>query len=106
MSTDQNFIVLKDIGDKQARYTNDIKLAAALVTRKYPIVQIRKQTNPRNNRAEVLFGFESSVELKEAEMSYLSGALTVDASSVLDNKDKLLSYVSNGTRTILDKLNS
>jgi len=104
MSKDQNFIVLKDIGDSKVRFTNDLKLAAALVTRKFPIVQIKRQENPRNSRTEILFGFESSFDLKAAEMGYLSGSLLVDASTILENKDKLLSYVSNGSRDILDSL--
>ena len=104
MSKDQNFIILRDVGEAGVRFTNDIKLAAALVTCKLEIVQIKRQENPRNGKMEVLFGFEATKELRQAEMSYLSTNLMVDASSVLEAKDKLLSYVSNGSRDVLDSL--
>jgi hypothetical protein len=100
----QNFIVLKDVGEAGIRFTNDIKLASALITCKFEVVQIKKQENPRNRKQEVLFGFEATGGLREAEMQYLSGNLMVDASSVLENKDKLLSYVSNGSRDVLESL--
>lgn len=100
----KELIVLKDIGDSSVRFTNDIKLAASLITCGIPVVQVRKQENPRNHRVEVLFGFEATQDLRDSEMKYLSNNLFIDASTILDNRDKLLSYVSNGSRDVLDSM--
>lgn len=104
MNKDQNYTILKDVGESGVRFTNDLKLAAALITCNIEVVQINKQENPRNKKTEVLFGFEATKELRQAEMAFLSNTLTVDAYTVLSTKEKLLSYVSNGHRDILDSL--
>jgi hypothetical protein len=91
--------------DNYPYFTNDIKLTAALITSGFPVVTVKHKTNPRNNKKEIHFGFEDTETQKTAAMAFLSGRLNVDARTILDNRDSLLSYVSNGSRELIDQLN-
>ena len=86
--------------------TTDIKMAASLVTAKFSIAEVSYRINPRNSKKDTVFGFSHTEELKTALMQYLSSNLMVDAKSVLDNKDSLLSFVTNGNKAVLESLNS
>ncbi len=86
-------------------FTNDIKLTSALITSGFPIITVKHRTNPRNKKNEIHFGFEDTPLQKAAAMAFLSGKLVVDARTILDNRDSLLSYVSNRSREILEQLN-
>jgi hypothetical protein len=86
--------------------TNDIKMAAALISFGIPLMSARHITNPRNNRVEVVFGFKATEVQRRAELAYLSKNLFIDASCVLEARDKLISYVSNGSRNILESMNA
>jgi len=97
---------LKILETSQATYySNDIKLAAALVSVGLPIVSIKERNNPRNNKPEILFGFEQTDAQRVRSMEFLSGKLMVDARTIMDNRDALLSFVSNGSREIIEQLN-
>ena len=85
--------------------TNDIKMTAALITAGHEVVEVRQRENPRNRKTEIIFCFESNEAQNRSMMQFLSGTLMVDAKTILDNRDSLLSYVSNGSRDIMDKLN-
>lgn len=84
------------------RETNDLKMVASLITFGLPLVSVRHSKNERNGKVEVLFGFRANQQQKEAELAYLSKNLFIDASSVLDTRDKLISYISNGSTTTLE----
>ena len=87
-------------------FTNDIKLTAALITAGVTLVEAKSRTNPKNSKKEILFGFEQTDKQQRIAMQFLSGKLSVDAKTLMDNRDSLLSYVTNGSREILEKLSS
>jgi hypothetical protein len=91
--------------DTDTYFTNDIKLTAGLVTAGFSVVKVKTRENPRNKKTEILFGFEHTEEMSAASMRFLSCKLAVDAKTILDNRDSLLSYVANGSRELLDKVN-
>ena len=100
-----NFVKLKDLGENASlRYTNDLKLTAALISRGQDLVAYEERKNPRNGRPEIWFGFEVSEMLRETEIMFLSKRCMVDAATVQDNRDMLLSFVSNRNREILENL--
>jgi hypothetical protein len=99
------YIKLKELEEgTQVRFSNDLKLAAALVTCGQDLVGVEKRVSPRNNKTEYWFGFEAGEALKSHELSFLSGKLEVDASTVMDNRDKLLSYITNQNQATLQTL--
>lgn len=104
MTDDTQCTVFREVSGSKY-FTNDIKLAAALVTNKHQIVEIKSKTNPRNGKKELLFGFSQTVDCKEDALMFLSGSLHVDASTVMDNRDKLLSYVTNNSKNVIEELN-
>ena len=85
-------------------FTNDIKLASALVTSGLPIVKVDSRQNTKHKKPEILFGFEQNDKQKAYAMAFLSGNLKVDARAILDNRDCLLTYISNGSRDILENM--
>lgn len=87
-------------------YSNDIKLASALVTKHHAIVEVKSQTNPRNGKKEIIFGFEFTPECKADALAFISGSLYVDASLIMDNRDKLLSFVTNSAKNVIESLNN
>lgn len=86
------------------RETNDLKMVASLITFGIPLVNVRHVRNDYNNRVEVQFGFKADETLKQAELAYLSRQLYLDASSLLDTREKLISYISNGSAAVLESL--
>ena len=91
--------------EKYPYFTNDIKLTAALITKGFSVDKIKYTTNKRNNKKEIHFGFEETNSLKSSALEFLSGKLVVDAKSLLDNRDSLLSFVANGSREVIDQMN-
>lgn len=103
MSEEGKRLVFEELKKGEAlRETNDLKMAASLITFGIPLVSVRSSKNERNGRTEFMFGFRANQHQKEAELAYLSKQLFIDASSVLDTRDKLISYISNGSVTILE----
>jgi len=98
-------LIFEELKDGETlKETNDIKMAAALIAYGLPLMSARHITNPRNNRVEVVFGFRNTEQQTQAELAYLSKNLFIDASSVLEARDKLISYISNGSRNILESM--
>ena len=85
--------------------TNDIKLTAALVTAGHNIVNVSSKENTRNKKTEVIFSFSCTEDQNRDMIKFLSGNLKVDAKSLMDNRDCLLSYVANGSRELIEKVN-
>lgn len=86
-------------------FTNDIRLASALVTVGLPIVQVKDRQNPNHKKPEILFGFEQTTKQRDCSMAFLSGNLMVDGKTILDNRESLLTYVINGSRELIEQIN-
>jgi hypothetical protein len=102
-----DYVKLREFDDALAKdiaWTNDIKMAAAFMSKNVmSLLAYKEKDNPRNNKGEVWFGFTGGEDLKSKEIAFLSGNFMVDASTVQDMRDRLLSFVTNKNRSALMK---
>ena len=56
MADNQNYTILKDVGDAGVRFTNDLKLAAALITCQIEVVQRARLLNESVVRRQRIAG--------------------------------------------------
>jgi len=86
--------------------TNDIKLATALIASGHGLVMVRHVKVKKGNRVkgEVLFGFRHCQDLHDVEITFLSGRLTANALGLLDIRDRIISYIANSQRSMLNPM--
>ena len=86
--------------------TNDLKLASALVASGHGLIMVRHVLSPRGkvSKPEILFGYRMNQEQHDVQIAFLSGTLHTNALSLLEARDRLISYIANGHRSILNPI--
>lgn len=75
---------------------NDVDMTAAFITAGFPVLETETVKNRGRNRYEMLFIFEKTNDLIKASNNFVSGQLLVDAKTLLQNRNAVISMTKNG----------